>query len=79
MRYIFEQLSKLVKRNGYIIVHLDNLQHKQSFTPLVWDIGSAISTVMKPEKEIIVVWKNGRDDYPYTHCLLFKNAGIRKK
>ncbi len=73
MEHIFRQLSKLMKRNAHIVVQLDNIR-RRTFTPLVQDVGKVISKTMRLDNEIIVQWKNGPKDYPYTHCLIFKNT-----
>jgi hypothetical protein len=76
MTYIYEQLSRLLKRNAYAVVQVDNLAGTV-FTPLVWDIGKAIGEVMRLESEIIVSWKMAKKDYPHTHCLVFRNTRQR--
>lgn len=73
MQYIFKQLSQLMKRNARVVVQVDNLRQK-SFTPLVRDIGHVISKSMRMDDEIIIQWENAPKDYPYTHCLVFKNT-----
>ncbi len=71
--HIYRQLARLMKKNAYVIVQADNLAGRV-YTPLVWDIGHAVGKVMKLEAEIIVAWKNAKEGYPHTHCLLFKNV-----
>lgn len=73
MEYIFTQLAKLMKRNASIVVQLDNIRSR-GFTPLVADVGRAISKTMRLDNEIIVQWENAQEGYPYTHCLVFKNT-----
>lgn len=73
MAYIFAQLAKLMKRHAYVVVQLDNLRGRV-FTPLVRDVGHAVSQSFRPEGETIVKWANGPEDYPCTHCLIFKNS-----
>ncbi|MBU0800907.1 MAG: site-specific DNA-methyltransferase [Alphaproteobacteria bacterium] len=73
MVYIYAQLTGLMKRNAYVVVQLDNIPGRV-FTPLVWDLGHALSAVMKPAGEVIVRWENGPPTYSHTHCLLFRNS-----
>ncbi|MGZ9108917.1 MAG: DNA methyltransferase [Micavibrio sp.] len=73
MKFIFRQLSTVMKRNAVIVVQVDNLPGKV-FTPLVADLGTAISTSLRQENEIIVAWDGGRKEYRHTHCLVFKNT-----
>lgn len=73
MKFIFGKLTQVMKRNVPVIVQVDNIPGK-TFTPLVRDLGYAISSVMKQDDEIIVAWKGGRADYRHTHCLVFKNT-----
>jgi hypothetical protein len=72
MGFIFRQLSTVMKSNATIIVQVDNLPGKV-FTPLVADLGAALSKSLRLENEIIVAWEGGRKDYRHTHCLIFNN------
>lgn len=76
MTHIYGQLAGLMKRHAPVIVQLDNIPGRV-FTPLVWDIGRALSTVMKPVDEIIVRWDNPPPGYTHTHCLVFRNSAAR--
>jgi hypothetical protein len=71
MEHIFGQLAQIMKRNATVVVQVDNLYGK-TYTPLVRDISSAVSNVLRLQNEIIVAWKGGKPDYPHTHCLVFK-------
>lgn len=73
MKFIFRQLSTVMKKNATIVVQVDNLSGKV-FTPLVADLGMAASASLRQENEIIVAWEGGRKDYRHTHCLIFKNT-----
>jgi tRNA G10 N-methylase Trm11 len=74
MRHIFRQLALLMKRNGVVVVQVDNM-HGRTYTPLVRDLSLAISPVLRLKREIIVAWEGGRKDYRHTHCLVFKSCG----
>lgn len=73
MKFIFRQLSMVMKRNAAVVVQIDNLPGKV-YTPLVADLGAAISASLRQENEIIVAWEGGRKEYRHTHCLIFKNT-----
>ncbi|MGQ0527748.1 MAG: DNA methyltransferase [Alphaproteobacteria bacterium] len=72
MALIYKNLAKLMKKNAIVIVQADNL-HGRAYTPLVRDLSFAVSKSLRLENEIIVQWKNARENYPHTHCLVFKN------
>ncbi len=74
MGFIFKKLSAQMKRNAYVVVHADNMQHGQYYTPLVRDLSLVIEKSMPLKAEIIVKWDNATPEYPHTHCLVFKNA-----
>lgn len=72
IQYIYQQISTIMKRNAYLVVQADNLTNKQ-FSPLIWDLGKAISNVLSLEGEIMITWsKNIENNNPFTQCLVFK-------
>lgn len=73
MAEIFAAVGSVMKRGAYVAVHCDNLAGKV-FTPLVRDIGNAVSQSFKAEGETIIRWQGARPDYPYTHCLIFRKT-----
>jgi tRNA G10 N-methylase Trm11 len=74
LTFIFKQLSRLMKRNAVAIVQVDNLEGRR-YTPLVRDIGNAVSKALQADGETIVAWSNRRGREPrHTHCLIFRNA-----
>lgn len=74
MKKIFAGVQTIMKKGSFVVVQVDNLRHSRVYTPLVRDIGLAVSASFTPVDEIIVRWKNPPDDYPYTHCLMFKKV-----
>lgn len=74
MGLIFAQVSKLMKRNAYIVVQADNLPGPPRYTPLVHDLAAVISKSFRPENEIIVAFEGGKKEYRHTHCLVFKKT-----
>ena len=73
MSFIFKKLSFVLKRNAQLVLQLDNI-HGKSFTPLIRDLGLEAAKSFRQDDEIIIRWQGGADDYPYTHCLIFKNT-----
>jgi DNA modification methylase len=71
MQKIFAQLGEVMKRNARIVVHVDNIPGRL-YTPLVRDMSIAIEKSLTLENEIIVQWKNAPENYPLTHCLVFR-------
>lgn len=71
MQSVFKQVGAVMKRNAPIIVQVDNI-HRRVYTPLVRDISLSIGKVLTIENEITIAWKNGPEDYPLTHCLVFR-------
>ncbi len=75
MREIYQEICKLMKQGAYIVVQADNLVH-EGFSPLVWDLGRALSDVMTLDGEILVTWSENRENgNAFTQCLVFRNAG----
>jgi hypothetical protein len=73
MGFILGQVQKLLKRNAIFVMQADNIPGPV-YTPLVRDLSLAAEKHFRLENEIIVSWQNAKPDYPYTHCLIFKNA-----
>jgi hypothetical protein len=74
MRDIFRAVCAVMKPGAPVVVQADNLTHA-GFSPLVWDLGLALSDVMTLEGEICVVWSDPpRGTRPFTQCLVFRGA-----
>ncbi len=71
MGFIYKKIAEKMKRNALVVIQLDNIDGKR-FTPLVRDVGLAVSKSLTPIGETIIKWENGKKDYPHTHCLIFK-------
>ncbi|ANL70543.1 hypothetical protein AMC83_CH00508 [Rhizobium phaseoli] len=75
MQEIYGRICKRMKTNAYLVVQADNLTNEQ-FSPLVWDLGRALSEVMTLEGEIMVNWSDAvESNNPFTQCLVFRNTG----
>jgi hypothetical protein len=73
MKFIFRQLTRVMKRKSRLVVQVDNIPGR-TFTPLVRDLGAVIAASFRPEAEIVVVWDGEPTEYRYTHCLVFRAA-----
>jgi len=72
MGFIFKKIGGVMKKNAPLIIHVDNLQHGKTFTPLVRDIANTLDKNFIQTGETIVQWKNSKPDYPQTQFLIFK-------
>ena len=70
---IFSKLPTLMKKSAPIIVHADNIREK-IFTPLVRDFSLILSEYFKPAGEVVILWENALENYPFSQCLVFKNT-----
>ena len=78
MQKIYSQICNFMKHDTYLVVQADNLANKQ-FSPLVWDLGKALSETMRLEGEIIVNFsENVENNSQFTQCLVFKNTNYAK-
>ena len=79
MGHIFAKVAPLLKRQATLVVQVDNipgLKTESAFTPLVRDLGLAISKSFLQTGEVIVAYDKAsgarKPDNPYTQCLIFK-------
>lgn len=71
---IYRQIHTVMKPGARLVVQADNLVD-EVFSPLVWDLGKALSEVMRLDGEILVDWTENREnDNVFTHCLVFTNT-----
>ena len=73
MGQIFGEVAKVMKKNAYVVVQVDNLPGKV-YTPLVRDLSLVISKHLRLDGEMMIVWKNAKPEYPHSQCLIFKNV-----
>lgn len=74
MQDIYRAVRKVVKPGAPIVVQADNLT-QEGFSPLVWDLGNALSDIMVLEGEVLAVWsENKENDSAFTQCLVFRNV-----
>lgn len=74
MEKIFMSVAKIMKPGAWVVVQADNLDHGRIHTPLVRDLGLAISKSLAPAGESIVRWHPAKPGHTHTHCLLFKRV-----
>ncbi|MHA2184833.1 MAG: DNA methyltransferase [Promethearchaeota archaeon] len=76
IKKIFADLKNFLKPNSHVCVIVANLKIN-GITTLAWDVGKAISEVLKFEGEIIIGWEGPRDkesfNYDHSYCLVFTN------
>ncbi|MHA2474321.1 MAG: DNA methyltransferase [Promethearchaeota archaeon] len=76
IKKIFADLKNFLKPNSHVCVMVANLKIN-GITTLAWDVGKAISEVLKFEGEIIIGWEGPRDkesfNYDHSYCLVFTN------
>ena len=71
---IYRGIGALCRPGAHLVVQADNLTH-EGFSPLVWDIGKTLSSVMTLKGEILVHWaENCENDTKFTQCLVFENS-----
>lgn len=73
MGIIFAAVAKVMKKNAYVVIQVDNLPGK-IYTPLVRDLSLVVSKHLRLDGEITVAWKNPQKAYLHSQCLVFKNA-----
>ena len=72
MELIFKKLTNILKKNGTLIIEIQNINRNGKFTPLRHDITNAVSKHYKQINETIVVWDNLKSPRPVTTLLIFK-------
>lgn len=76
MGFIFSKLPTIMKKNAWLIVHLDNIQRGKIFTPLVRDIANSLDKHFIQVGETIVQWEAVQNEpkpqEPHTQFLIFK-------
>jgi len=56
------------------VIEVANLKDARGVTTLAWDIGTAVSTVLHFEGEIIVSWDTYGYSYDHSYCLVFSKT-----
>lgn len=56
------------------MIEVANLKDARGVTTLAWDIGTAVSTVLHFEGEIIVSWDTYGYSYDHSYCLVFSKT-----
>lgn len=71
MTRIFANFKPILKKNAPLIIQLDNI-NGHPYTPLIRDVGACIAKSFTQTDEIIVNYCPAKNNYPHTHCLVFK-------
>ena len=80
LQAVFIQLKPMLKQDAYVVVEVSNLRGTE-VTTLAWDVGRALSQVLRFEGEVVVGWRGGDDGngtyghgYDHSYCLVFTNS-----
>ncbi len=69
---IFKKLSVILKKNGMLIIEVMNINKDGKFTPLTHDIAKLLQKHYKQVDEETILWKNPKENTPFTTLLIFK-------
>ena len=74
---IFIDLKTLLKPTSHVVYEVSNLKgrEQEEITTLAWDVGKALSEILKFDGEVIIVWEGAKDEesfgYDHSYCLVF--------
>jgi DNA modification methylase len=69
---VYAQMKTRMKPGARAVVEVANLKHEDgTITTLAWDIGAALSEVLRFQGEIIVNWDDYGYGYQHSYCLVF--------
>jgi hypothetical protein len=69
LQAVFTQLKPMLKRDAHVVVEVSNLRGN-GITTLAWDVGRALSRVLRFEGEVVVGWR-GEDEGEGTYGLAY--------
>lgn len=72
MQSIYAQLANRLKPGAHVVVSVSNLDTEQGFTPLAWDIGTAIGEELTFLGERIILGEPNHYGYDHSYALVFK-------
>ena len=80
LQAVYIQLKPMLKQDAHVVVEVSNLRGTE-VTTLAWDVGRALSRVLRFEGEVVVGWR-GEDNgngtyghgYDHSYCLVFTNS-----
>lgn len=73
LQKIYRQIVALMKPEAKIIVEVSNVKTKEGVTPLAWDVGETLSSILKFEGETVICWDNYGLGYDHSYCLIFSD------
>lgn len=71
IRSIYQQLRKLMKPTGTVILEVANLKREGRVTTLAWDVAQEISKVLRFAGEVVVCWDQYGYGYDHSYCLVY--------
>jgi len=69
---IFRKLHPILKKNGKLIIEVENINKKGKFTPLTHDIATCLQKDYKQINEEMILWEQPKQNTPFTTLLHFK-------
>lgn len=71
---IYAQIQKRMKPDAHIVLEVSNLKAPSGITTLAWDVGRALSDVLRFEGEVVIGWDSYNYGYDHSYCLVFRSA-----
>jgi DNA modification methylase len=68
---VYGAIGQLLTPGGKAVVNVSNLRTDGTVSPLAWDVGAALSRVLRFEQEVILDWAEPEDWYTNDYCLVF--------
>jgi hypothetical protein len=70
--HVYRQVATRLVAGAHAVIEVANLKGAQGVTTLAWDIGRAVSAVLRFEGEIVVGWDRYGYGYDHSYCLVFR-------
>ncbi len=68
---IFQQLKRLMKTSGKVVIEIANLKKNGKVTTLAWDVAREISKTLQFDGEVIICWDKYGYGYDHSYCLVY--------
>ncbi|HZC26428.1 MAG TPA: DNA methyltransferase [Actinopolymorphaceae bacterium] len=73
---VYRQLACLLVPAGRAVINVSNIRLGPLFTPLAWDVGKAILTVLPLENEVVLDWNPPPAWFTNDYCLVFRKPTL---
>ncbi|MGW5359836.1 TRM11 family SAM-dependent methyltransferase [Actinopolymorpha pittospori] len=70
---VYGAIGRLLTPGAKAVINVSNLRTDGTVSPLAWDVGAAVSRVLRFEQEIILDWDDPEDWYTNDYCLVFSS------